>query len=263
VSGDARAIAADLISRAAPLDVFECLARSWHLWTANLLPLVGATLLVIMLQIAIGFVPLLGAFAGLFLNGVFYGGLYYYYLGKVRGQPRDVSDVFAGFSRAFVPLMLTSLLISGFTVVLASIFFGPWFLLLIKTVAINHAPLPPLPAGRMLLRFLAGAIVLAYASVSWSFSFILVLDKGLGPWTAMEVSRRVITRQWFRVFFVMFLGSFLAMLGFIGLFVGVVFTLPLMFGAMVYAYEGLCHSPENPAGGTVAGPAAPTVPPAP
>ena len=82
-----------------------------------------------------------------------------------------------------------------------------------------------------------------YLSISWVFTFALVIDQGLGPWTAMEVSRRVVTRQWFRVFFVMLLGVILAMLGLIGLFIGVFFTIPLMFGAVLYAYEDLFNPP--------------------
>jgi uncharacterized membrane protein len=61
----------------------------------------------------------------------------------------------------------------------------------------------------------------------------------------MEVSRRVVSKQWFRVFFVMLLAGILAMLGLIGLFIGIVFTLPIMFGAIVCAYESLCRPPPR------------------
>jgi hypothetical protein len=245
LTGDAKTIAADLIARAGSLDVFECLSRSWNLWTANFLPLVGATLLVMLIQLVIAFIPLLGGLAGPFLNGVFYGGLYYYYFGKMRGQPREVGDVFAGFSRAFVPLMLTSLLVTCITLVLMAIFLGPWLIALIPVLAAGHGAIPPLPAGGLLVGFCLGMLVLVYVSIAWAFSFALVIDKGLGPWTAMEVSRRVVTKQWFSVFFVMLLGGILTMLGFLGLFIGIFFTLPLMIGATLYAYEALCNPPPR------------------
>ncbi|MFI5338096.1 MAG: DUF4339 domain-containing protein, partial [Opitutales bacterium] len=101
---------------AGSIDVFECLSRSFHLWKENFLPLVGVTLLVILAQMLLGLIPIVGILSGLFLKGVFYGGLYYYFLGKMRGEPREVGDAFAGFSRAFVPLMLTSLLQSAFVI---------------------------------------------------------------------------------------------------------------------------------------------------
>ena len=84
-----------------------------------------------------------------------------------------------------------------------------------------------------------GIIPVLYLGVSWAFTFVLVIDKGLGPWTAMEVGRRLVTRQWFRVFFTFLLGTIVGCLGLIGLIIGVFFTIPLLFGAVLYAYEDL------------------------
>ena len=241
---DPRSLAAGLIARAAPLDVFGCLARSFELWKANFFPLVGITLLVLVVQVMANLVPLLGLFSSLCLNGVFSGGLYYYYLGKMRGEPRQAGDAFAGFSLSFVPLMLTSLLITGVIFALMFLFFGSWFFLILAAALHHHAgALPETPSGPMLLGLLAGSLAIFYLSISWSFAFVLVLDKGLGPWTALEVSRRVITKQWFRVFFTLFFGGILAMLGLVGLIIGVLFTLPLTFGTLLYAYEDLCNPP--------------------
>ncbi len=243
--------AADLIARAQPLDVFGCLDRSFCLWKANFFPLVGGTLLILLLQMALGLIPILGSIAGLFLNGVFYGGLYYYYLGKMRGQPREVGDVFAGFSRAFVPLMLASLLITVLTLAVVLPFVGPLVYGFVKAAFLHGHPPAVLPSFSplALLSAFVGFLLLLYLSLSWAFTFTLIIDKKLAPWAAMEVSRRVVTKQWFRVFFVTLLGAILALLGLIGLFIGVLFTLPLMLGAMLYAYEDLCNPPpKNPNG---------------
>jgi hypothetical protein len=243
LSGTAAESASVLIARAAPLDVFGCLARRFELWKANFWPLVGITLLVLLVQAVAGMVPLLGLFSGLCLNGVFYGGLYYYYLGKIRGQPREVGDAFAGFSKAFVPLMLATLLTSVLVFSVMLVFCGPLFFFVIKA-AINNSlgalpALSPLALGGLFV----GMIVVVYLSVSWTFAFALIIDQGLSPWVAMETSRRVVTAQWFRVFLLLLTGWILAMLGIIGLIIGVFFTLPLMFGAMLMAYEDLCRPP--------------------
>lgn len=246
---DPKAYADALLARGGSVDVFGCLSQSFHLWTGNFLPLVGVTLLVFLLQAVIGMIPLLGMIGGLFLNGVFYGGLYYYYLGKMRGEHREVGDAFAGFSRALVPLGLTSLLQAAFTVAMVLVFFAPWIGFFIH--AIQHPGGAPgtLPTFTPIVLGLSalGGLVMLFVSVSWIFAFALVIDKGLGPWTAMAVSWRVVTRNWFSVFFTLLLGSILTMLGLIGLFIGVLFTLPLMIGALLYAYESLCNPP---AGGT-------------
>lgn len=245
---DAAACATDLIARAEKLDVFGCLDRAFQLWKNNFLPLVGVTLLVIFAQMALGMIPILGSIAGLFLNGVFYGGLYYYYLGKLRGDPREVGDAFAGFSKAFVPLMLASLLIGLLTIAIMMIFAGPFFITFVKmALESGHSGTPPdfQFSPLSLTGLIAGGLVALYLSVAWAFTFALVIDKGLGPWTAMEVSRRVITRQWFRVFAVGFCGVILALLGIIGLIIGVIFTLPFAFAAILAAYEALCNPPPK------------------
>ena len=234
---DAKAYAAELIARAAPLDIFGCLSRSFDLWKANLLPLVGVTFVVFLATAVLGLVPILGAIVNIVLSGVFYGGLYYYYLGKMRGEPREFGDAFAGFSKAFGPLALASLLTVALSMAAACILIGPWVILMIMSGQ-QGQPNPLLFLGIFLC-----ALPIMYLSVSWTFTFALVIDQGLGPWTALEVSRRVVTKQWFRVFFTMILGGILAMLGLIGLIIGVVFTIPLAIGALLYAYEDLCNPP--------------------
>ncbi|MBI2516189.1 MAG: DUF4339 domain-containing protein [Opitutae bacterium] len=245
---DAKAYAEELLARGGSVDVFGCLSQSFHLWTGNFLPLVGVTLLVGLAQAVIGMIPLLGMISGLFLNGVFYGGLYYYYLGKMRGEHREVGDAFAGFTKALVPLMLTSLLQAGLTIAMALMFFAPWIGFVIQVMRHPGAP-GALPTLSPLLIGLGGigALVMLFISISWIFSFVLVIDKGLGPWTALAVSWRVVTRNWFSVFFTVLLGAILMMLGLIGLFIGILFTIPLLIGATLYAYESLCNPPQVPA----------------
>ena len=248
---DAKAFAADLNARSAPLDVFGCLGRSFSLWTSNFFPLVGVTLLVMLAQVVASFIPLVNIFSGFCLKGVFYGGLYYYFLGKMRGEPREVGDAFAGFTRAFVPLMLATLLYTAICLALMLVFCAPMFLFFIQVAVqgaqhhLNHIDALPQFSAITLLGLFVGMIVLLYVAISWCFAFALVIDQGLGPWTALEVSRRVVAKQWFRVFFVVFLGAILTLLGLIGLFIGVLFTLPLMIGAVLYAYQDLCRPPPR------------------
>ena len=39
-----------------------------------------------------------------------------------------------------------------------------------------------------------------YLAVAWSLAIPLIVDKGMGPWRAMEASRKAITRRWLKVF---------------------------------------------------------------
>lgn len=244
---NAKAYASELIARATPLDVFECLGRAFKLWTGNFFPLVGVTLLVLIAMFVAGVIPLIGFLSQLLLTGVFYGGLYYYYLGKSREEPRTVGDAFGGFSMAFVPLMLANLITVGITIGVMLVCCAPMFGVIMKLAVqgARHSQAIPEFSPLAVVGFLIGVVVMIYLSVSWIFTFLLIIDQRLGPWTAMEVSRRVVGKQWFRVFFVLFLAGIIAMLGLIGLFIGVVFTLPIVFAATVCAYESICRPPPR------------------
>lgn len=234
-----------------PLAVFNCLDRAFSLWRSNFFPLVGATLLIVVLQMVLNMIPILGTIAGVLLNGVFYGGLYYFYLGKMRGERREFSDLFAGFSRAFAPLMLGTVLINFLLLLVALVFFRPlisFFIATVKSGVPQSAQLPEL-GGLHLLGMFAGFLVITYLSTAWAFTFALIVDKRMGAWAAMEASRRIVTKQWFRVFCVALLSGLLALLGIIGLFIGLLFTLPLAFAGLLYAYEDLCGRYSSPAAG--------------
>ncbi len=208
---DARAMADDLIARAAPLEISGCISRGWALLKSDFWPIVGATFVLSIVAAVAGSIPFLGLIASFLLTGVFYGGLYYFYLKKIRGQPAEFGDVFSGFTLAFGPLVVTSLLVT-----------------LLTTVGLICLILPGI-----------------YLAVAYSFAYLLVIDRKLEFWTAMEVSRRVISAQWWRVFALLILGALLALLGLIGLIIGVFVTLPICIGAVAYAYEALCNPPPK------------------
>jgi hypothetical protein len=208
---DPKALADDLIARAAPLDIGGCISRSWELLKSDFWAVVGVTFVMILVAVVARFIPFLGWLVGLLFSGVFYGGLYFYYLKKIRGQPAELGDAFSGFSLAFGPLVLTSLLVILLTMV--------GFVCLI---------LPGI-----------------YLAVSYSFAYLLVLDRKMEFWAAMEVSRRVITAQWWRMFGLLILGAIIAVLGVLGLVVGIFVTAPIAIGSLVYAYESLCNPPPR------------------
>jgi hypothetical protein len=211
VAVDPAAYAADLIARAPKLDVFGCLERSWELLKGNFWPLVGGTLIWFFVVLLANMIPFVGMVVGILFTGVFYGGLYLLYLKRIRGKHSELGDVFAGFSIAFVPLMLATLVSS-----------------LLTTLGI-------------LLLILPGI----YLGVAYMFTYLLVIDQRLEFWAAMEVSRRVITAQWWRMFGLLLLGSLIAMLGLVIVGIGIFITMPIYIGAVVYAYEDLCSPPPK------------------
>jgi hypothetical protein len=163
---DARSWPAEVPARRPEVGVGDCLAQSLGLLLNNLGLLLGATSLVWLIEMLCqSFRP--AGMVYLVLHGVFYGGLSMVFLNRLRGRPASIGDVFGGFRHGFAQLLL-----AGFV--------------------------------SFLLAWLASACCMVvpgvYLFVAWLFGVPLVADRGLEFWSAMELSRRTVTRVWFHVF---------------------------------------------------------------
>ncbi len=171
----------EILAREPSVRFGECLLGGGQFFAAH--PgFVGGTAFVVWLvfavKSAVGFVPVVGGvlsmvagLAYLILGGVLAGGFCLACLRRMRGEPAAVGDVFAGFKLCFVPLMLGGLL----TKVLTQI-------------------------GLMLCLFPG-----IYLLVAWVFTLPLIADKRMEFWSAMELSRKVVTRVWFQIALLLFI----------------------------------------------------------
>ncbi len=71
-----------------------------------------------------------------------------------------------------------------------------------------------------------------YLSVAYIFTLPLIADKGIGVWEAMELSRKMVTQHWFKVFGLMILLSLGLMAGFVTFGIGLIWAVPLMLIAL-------------------------------
>jgi len=78
-----------------------------------------------------------------------------------------------------------------------------------------------------------------YLGVSWIFSAPLIIDKGLDFWPAMELSRKVASKQFFGTFALLFLVGLIFLAGFIALCLGVFVSAPVALACIAVAYNEL------------------------
>lgn len=76
-----------------------------------------------------------------------------------------------------------------------------------------------------------------YLSIAYTFALPLIVDKKLGVWAAMEVSRQAVTQHWFMVFSVLLVLGLLTMLSAIPMGIGLIWTLPLFMIAHGVMYR--------------------------
>jgi hypothetical protein len=196
------AVAADLISRDYQLQIGCCISRGWDLVKKHFWLTIGATLLIHIIATAVGSIPLVG----LALTYVFVGGLDLMFLKLIRGEKAELGDAFAGFNLAFGPLALFGLVAS----LLAAVGF--------------------------LLCILPGI----YLTVCWFFfTPLIIIDKRLDFWQAMEVSRKVVSRHWWQVFGFALVCFLVMLCGVLACGVGIFIALPIIKAATVYAYEDI------------------------
>ncbi len=66
-----------------------------------------------------------------------------------------------------------------------------------------------------------------YLTIAYSFVMPLIVDQGMGPWEAMETSRKAVTKHWFKVFFLYLVLGIIIVFSLIPLGLGLIWTLPL------------------------------------
>lgn len=127
-----------------------------------------------------------------------------------KGEEYSFSDFFSGFDH-FLQLMIAGLLMT----VILSIGF---VLLIIPGI---------------------------YLAIAYGMVVPLIVLGKLEAWPAMEVSRKVITKNWWRFLLFGIVVGLIVSLGYIALFIGILVTAPLQYTMMYAVYEDiLAHDVE-------------------
>lgn len=226
---DPAALTATYAGRDSGFSIGDCVGGAFRVLGINYWQAVGVTFLVMLCIIVTQFIPIVGILASLLLTQVFNGGLYYYFVKLSRGDATVVGDGFSGFALAFGQLVLLSLVMN----LLIAVAMLPIVLPIVGMALWEWNPWVMVPLAIVL------ALPVIYVSIAWTFAAILVIDRGLEFWDAMELSRKVVSKCWFRVFFALLIAGLIASLGVIGLGVGIIFTMPVMGAAVAVAYESL------------------------
>jgi len=161
--GETAAWTTQILDREPDLRFSECLASGGKFLASNFGFALGAVFIAWLINTFMVFLPIIGGIVHLILGGVVMGGLYRVCLRRMRGEPTSASGVFDGFKLCFVQLMLAGAL-SKLLMQIGFMFF-----------------------------LLPGV----YLMVAWFFALPLVADRRLEFWSAMELSRKVVTRVWF------------------------------------------------------------------
>jgi len=203
---DPDALAADALARNCEINIGLSLGRAWDLMKNDFWPIVGVSAIVLLLiAVASKFL------VGIVVNGPLLGGLYCYYLKRIRGQSAELNDAFSGFSSPnFLQLFLGALVSS-----------------ILVAIGLSLCIVPGI-----------------YLAVAWQLAMPIIQDKRIGFWEAMEVSRKVLTRHWWVMLGLVLVIGLINIAGAILCGVGLFVSAPLSFIALAYVYEDLFGAPR-------------------
>jgi len=83
-----------------------------------------------------------------------------------------------------------------------------------------------------------------YLSVGYALTLPLILEKGMGPWEALETSRKAIHKRWWTVFGLYLVMILLSAVAVIPLGLGLIWTVPMFFVLIGVLYVHLFGSDE-------------------
>ena len=248
----------EVLARDYRIELGDCLERAWRIVTGNIGKILVSDLIYIALPLLMiapiaGIVPvvissgpggnfggvgfaiigvLVLAFIALMLGMVVVSaGFPWFYLNLYRNGDASFDQIFDGFRGR-----LGSLLGAWFIQVVINIAVSLPFTILGHLFTVARPPAAVLIGGQLLLQ-LASFAAAIYLATIWIYTNLLIMDKRMGFWQAMQLSRRVVSKRWWMTFLFFLVAGLLASSGALVCLVGLFVTVPLFVGMKVCLYD--------------------------
>ena len=221
-----------------PLNVGSVISRAWETVKKTLWPSIGTTLLSYLVLGVATSIPCLGLIAACFVTGPVFGGLYFYFLRKHRGEPALVGDAFAGFNKPhFGQLALAGTVQTVSTLAIMGLLI--WLPAIILSVNSRSSQAEP---ALFIVLYLIAAVPLIYLTLSWILAYAFIVDKRLPFWDAMELSRKLVAMRFWSWFLLLIVNGLLTLAGVLALCVGIIFVMPIYPCAIMVVYEDIVNA---------------------
>jgi uncharacterized membrane protein len=181
-----------------------------------------------------GMIPCVGILTGFFLNPPLLAGLYKVFAKLDRGEPAEFGDLFAGFEGVYLNLILQNIVV-GILALLAALPGG--IVMFIGGMISERAE--ALGVLVMIVGGLIAAAPIIFLSLSWMFSVLLIVDRGIDFWPAMELSRKVVQQVFAHTLLLALACVLVVIVGALAICLGLFVAIPIALGAVAAAYNSL------------------------
>ena len=218
-----------LIAQGYEVRTRDYLTRAWRLFMENAGPFLLFATIIIAFNIFIELLPRTVGFMGpltvFLINAIFLfpflGGMFIVAARRLKNKETDFSYFFKGFEY-FIPLATQGIIIHA---IVGGLLFGAYW------ISISYASFEYALLSMLLL---SAAI---YFAVAYLFCYMLLIDRKMGPWEAMEASRRIISRRWLAFLGIAAIMLALEVVGALLLIVGLIPATALSLCILTVAYD--------------------------
>lgn len=232
----------ELLARDYEVNIGEAVNQGWETFKRHAGVLIGASLVAYLVMVGGAVIPFLGVLIQLIVTGPVLGGIWLLFIKSARNEEPQFADVFSGFSSRFgsllaaylVPTMLTMLCMIPLFIVLALFIIGPVF-------AASKTGVPPeigvVAIVALVITFPLVMLGVLYLSIAWIFALPLVADKGLGFWSAMNLSRRMVNKHFWSTLLLFIVCWLITMVSMLACGVGILVGGPVVGCAVAWHYQ--------------------------
>ena len=220
---------------------FGLFTRAWLMWIISLV-------IVLVAGIAVGIIPILGTIAFYLAQSLFMGGWMYACLSLERGGEFELDQLFAGFSKRFVPLIVVGALYAAGWLVIALVMlaFGGMAFLSAMFAGDTEAAAAAITAAWG--SFAIGGLIALGLSVplmaAYWFAPALVMIHGMGPVAAMKESFFACFRNFVPFVLYGIVMFVLAIVAVIPIFLGLLVWVPVMIASIYAGYRTIFTEAE-------------------
>ena len=211
-----------------------CLKEAWNLVKDQYWLFVGICLVAMLIGSAVPFGILLGPMMC---------GLYLAFFTKRRGQPIEFELLFKGFDYFGQSLIATLIHIVPIVVIVVPayiLFYVGLFMSMAIPQAGGGEPNPALALGFFgvfMIFWLVIMVVIIVISILFTFTYPLIVDRGLSGVDAVKMSFKAAMPNFWRLLGLSLLSGVLGVAGMILCYVGIILVIPITFSAVAIAYE--------------------------
>jgi uncharacterized membrane protein len=190
-----------LLTNGYQVKIGEYISRGWEQLQPTIGLFVGYVAVLFGINLVLAFIPFAGSIASAVVSPPLNAGLFIVAYKHLSGELVEFADFFKGFEK-FGAFLLAGL-VSGLFIMLG---------------------------------FLALILPGIYLAISYSFVQLFIIDQNLDFWPAMEMSRKLVTKNFFPIFGFVFLLGLINLGGALACGLGLLLTLPLTNLALTAAY---------------------------